>query len=88
MKTYFIGNQPIKSCFNYLSKDKTKKAERIFTDVIAKFNPDCKQALNTSFWAVEFKSNTQIIEIAGFKIACGKYLLRPNTYLFAFINEK
>lgn len=85
MKTYFIGNKPIKSCFNYISKEKTKKAEAIFTKVIAKLHPDCKQALNSSFWHVNYNSNTQIIEIAGFKIACEKYTLKPNTYLFSFI---
>lgn len=87
MKAYTIGNKRLPKTWNYISREKTTKAEKVFARVIQRVFPDCKTARNTTVWPVNFHDNTQIIEILGFKIAVGKYSLRDNYYLFCFIGN-
>lgn len=87
MKTYNIGNSRVKKCWSYIQKEKRQKSEKVFSKVIDSITRDCNKAIFTDFWHTNFDSDTNIIEIGGFKIAYSKYSLRENTYLFSFISE-
>jgi hypothetical protein len=85
MKTYTTGDKPIPKTWNYISKDKNEKANRIFAKVINKVCPGCERAYLQSSWPVNFGDDSKIIEVAGFKLVYSEYLLRPGAYLFSFI---
>lgn len=87
MKTYKIGNKQVTKVLSYRQKEKAEKANRIFTKLIRKKQPDCKRASICAFWPVNFDSDTPVIEKAGFKICYEKSMLHPGVYFYAIIKE-